>query len=154
MHTSFSDVLRPLVLSGLVAVGLLIVGCDSGGSNGGGNNLSGSITAKVEGGSATGNLSATFKYDEDGGVCTQSAFTQDFSAPGEQSFDPDNIAFGQCESDPSKWDAVEVAFNPDGSADGLTLTVTSGGSDIASTSETNSVGNLEVEAGSVSNDGS
>ena len=133
-------------LSLLVATGLLAVGCDSGGSNGGGGNLSGAVTATVDGGEASGSLSADFTYKKENETCTKAAFDEDFAGPGDKEFDPSVIpTFGDCSvDDATNWDAVEVAFNPDGSADGLTLTLTSGGSEIGSTSSPNASGNLSV----------
>jgi hypothetical protein len=129
----------------LVATGLLVVGCDSGGSNGGGGK-SGAVTANVEGGEAAGVISADFSYEKESETCTKLAFDRNFEVPGNKEFDPSVIStFGGCEVESAtEWDELEVVFNPDGSADGLTLTLTSGGSEISSTSSTNASGNLSV----------
>ena len=139
--------LRIVSLSLLVATGLLAVGCDSGGSNDSGGDLSGPVTATVDGGEAAGALTVNFTYSTDDGTCSEVAYNENFDAPGEQTFDPETISF-RCEVDASEWDEVEVAFNPDDSADGLTLTLTSGGGDIVSTSSPNDSGNLVATAGS------
>ena len=139
--------LRIVSLSLLVATGLLAVGCDSGGSNGGGGNLSGAVTATVDGGEASGALAVNFTYATDDGTCSEVAFTEDFEVPGDREFDPEVISV-RCEADANEWDEVEVTFNPNDSADGLTLTLTSGGSGIASTSSPTDNGNLVATAGS------
>ncbi len=136
----------------LFAAGVLLAGCDSGGSDGGGGSKSGAVTAEVAGGDATGSLSVEFTYPTSDGTCNTFAFDENFDAPGDKEFDPTVISTANCQPDePKQWQEVEVTFNPDGSADGLTLTVTSGGSEIGSTSSPNDTGNLEV---SVSGDDS
>lgn len=137
--------LRALSLCLLVATGLIIVGCDSGGSNGGGGK-SGAVTAEVSGGEASGTISASFDYQVDGETCSKVAFDEGFETPGDKEFDPTVIpTFGGCSVDSATdWNALEVTFNPNSSADGLTLTLTSGGSEIASTSSPNATGNLSV----------
>ena len=148
MNRTTSTPLLPVVsLSLLVAVGLLVAGCDSGGSNSGGN-LSGAVTATVDGGEATGALTVNFKYTTDDGTCNEVAFTEDFDVPGDREFDPEVISF-QCEVNANQWDKVEVVFNPNDSAEGLTLTLTSGGGEIAATSSLTDSGNLVATAGSV-----
>lgn len=113
--------------------------------------MSGAVTAKVEGGESTGALSVEFGYATDGGTCNKFAYDETFDTPGDKEFDPTVISGAQgCSVDNSEdWDRVEVTFSPNGSADGLSLTLTSGGSDIGSTSSPNASGNLSVEVGSV-----
>lgn len=137
-----------VALSFLIATGFLAVGCDSGGSNGGGGDLSGTVTATVDGREASGALGVNFTYATDDGTCSEVAVAEDFEAPGDREFDPELISV-RCDGDANQWDEVEVLFNPDGSADGLTLTVTSGGSEIASSSSPNENGELVATAGSV-----
>jgi hypothetical protein len=150
--TTACRILRSVSLCLLVVVGILVAGCDSSGSNGGGGNLSGAVTATVDGGEATGGLAVNFTYRTDDGTCSEVAFTENFDAPGDREFDPEVISF-RCEVSANDWDEVEVTFNPNDSAEGLTLTLTSGGSEIASTSSPTDNGNLVATAGSV-NDGS
>lgn len=130
----------------------MAVGCDSGGSNGGGGNLSGAVTATVDGGEAAGALAVNFTYTTGDGTCSEVAFTEDFDVPGDREFDPEVISV-RCDADANEWDEVEVTFNPNDSAGGLTLTLTSGGGEIASASSPTDNGNLVATAGSV-NDGS
>ena len=144
--------LHVVSLSLLVTTGLLAVGCDSGGSNGGGGNLSGAVTATVDGGEAAGALAVNFTYTTGDGACSEVAFTEDFDVPGDREFDPEIISV-RCDADANEWDEVEVTFNPNDSAGGLTLTLTSGGGEIASASSPTDNGNLVATAGSV-NDGS
>ena len=140
--------LRTVSLCLLVATGLLIVGCDSGGSNGGGG-TSGTVTAAVEGGDATGTLSVEFTYSTGDETCSTFAYDEEFGAPGDKEFDPTVLPAVNCSPDaPKQWEEVEVTFNPNSSADGLSLTLTSGGSDLASTSSPNASGNLVATAGS------
>lgn len=149
-RTASIRLLPIIALSLLVATGLLAVGCDSGGSNsnGGGGELSGPVTATVDGGEAAGALSVNFTYATEDGTCSEVAYNEDFAAPGDQTFDPETISF-RCEVDANQWDEVEIVFNPNDSAEGLTLTLTSGGGEIASTSSPNDNGNLAATAGSV-----
>lgn len=142
-------IIHALSLSLLVVVGLSVVGCDSGGSNGGGGEESGTVTAEVTGGETTGSISVNFTYATDGGTCSEVAFDENFETPGNKDFDPETISFRCDVDDPNQWDETEVTFSPDGSADGLTLTLTSGGGEIASTSSSNDNGNLVATAGSV-----
>lgn len=143
--------IRTILFSSLLAVGLLVVGCDSGGSNGDGDSMSGAVTAEVDGGESTGSLSIEFAYATGDETCRKFAFDESFETPGDKEFDPNVIPGAQgCSVDnPEDWDRVEAAFSPDGSADGLTLTLTSGGSEIGSSSSPDASGNLVVEVGSV-----
>ena len=98
-------------------------------------------------GEASGALAVKFTYATDDGMCSEVAFTEDFEVLGDREFDPEVISV-RCEADANEWDEVEVTFNPNSSADGLTLTLNSGGGDIATTSSPTDNGNLVATAGS------